>query len=279
MPDEPSPLPAGSPRAVADASPPVVPRVTSMRAWVVKARDDVVGGLVSAAVAIPLAMGYGMFAFVALGSEYFAHGVLAGLYTAIIVGVVSVATGDRTTTVYAPRVVTTFFLGALVFALAHSDAPIIRAGNVDHTLAIVFAIILVGGAFQALFGLARLGTLIKHTPQPVMAGFQNAAALLLFLVQLGNVLGYETHTRLAQVVPNLGSAKPLSVAVARLKCVSDRLVPRLARSSSTVPLPRVMSFGRMRRKLPENSTFPCALTGACFRSAIAWFAGSRGSIA
>ena len=214
MPDEPSPLPAGSPRAVADASPPVVPRVTSMRAWVVKARDDVVGGLVSAAVAIPLAMGYGMFAFVALGSEYFAHGVLAGLYTAIIVGVVSVATGDRTTTVYAPRVVTTFFLGALVFALAHSDAPIIRAGNVDHTLAIVFAIILVGGAFQALFGLARLGTLIKHTPQPVMAGFQNAAALLLFLVQLGNVLGYETHTRLAQVVPNLGSAKPLSVAVA-----------------------------------------------------------------
>ena len=168
----------------------------------------------SAAVAIPLAMGYGMFAFVALGDAYFAHGVLAGLYTAIIVAVVSVATGDRTTTVYAPRVVTTFYLGSLVFALAHSDAPIIRTGNVDQTLAIIFSIILVGGAFQALFGLMRLGTLIKHTPHPVMAGFQNAAALLLFLVQVGNVLGYGTHTRLAQLVPNLGSAKPLSVAVA-----------------------------------------------------------------
>lgn len=185
-----------------------------MRAWLASARNDIVGGLVSAAVAIPLAMGYGMFAFVALGDAYFAHGVLAGLYTAIIVAVVSVATGDRTTTVYAPRVITTFFLGSLVFALVHSDAPIIRTGNVDQTLAIIFSIILVGGAFQALFGLMRLGTLIKHTPHPVMAGFQNAAALLLFLVQIGHVLGYGTHTPLAQLVPNLGSTKPLSVVVA-----------------------------------------------------------------
>jgi len=185
-----------------------------MCAWLASARNDIVGGLMSAAVAIPLAMGYGMFAFVALGDAYFAHGVLAGLYTAIIVAVVSVAAGDRTTTVYAPRVITTFFLGSLVFTLAHSDAPIIRMGNVDQTLAIIFSIILVGGGFQALFGLIRLGTLIKHTPHPVMAGFQNAAALLLFLVQIGNVLGYGTHTRLAQLAPNLGSAKPLSVAVA-----------------------------------------------------------------
>lgn len=184
------------------------------RAWLAGAGSDIVGGLVSAAVAIPLAMGFGMFAFVALGDEYFARGVLAGLYTAIIVAVVSVATGDRTTTVYAPRVITTFFLGSLVFTLVHSDAPIIRAGNVDQTLAIIFSIILVAGAFQALFGLLRLGTVMLHTPHPVMAGFQNAAALLLFLVQIGNVLGYQTHVRLAELVPNLASAKPLSVAVA-----------------------------------------------------------------
>ncbi|MEO7338846.1 MAG: SulP family inorganic anion transporter, partial [Caldimonas sp.] len=185
-----------------------------MRAWLAGARDDIVGGLVSAAVAVPLAMGFGMFAFVALGDEYFAHGVLAGLYTAIIVAVVSVAMGDRTTTVYAPRVITTFFLGSLVFALVHSDAPFMRAGNVELTLAIVFSIILVAGAFQALFGLLRLGTVILHMPHPVMAGFQNAAALLLFLVQTGNVLGYGTNVRLAGLVPNLASAKPLSVAVA-----------------------------------------------------------------
>lgn len=193
---------------------------SQLRTRLARARGDVAGGLMSAAVAIPLAMGFGMFAFVALGDAYFAHGVLAGLYTAIVVGVVSVATGDRTTTLYAPRIVTTFFLGSLVFALAHSDAPVIRAGHVDHTLAIVFAIILLAGAFQALFGVARLGTLIAHTPQPVLAGFQNAAALLLFLVQLGNVLGYEHNTRLAGIATELASAKLLSVLVASITAVA-----------------------------------------------------------
>ena len=46
-------------------------------------RDDLLGAFVSVSLAIPLAMGYGMFAFTALGDSYFAHGALAGLYAAI----------------------------------------------------------------------------------------------------------------------------------------------------------------------------------------------------
>ena len=53
-------------------------------AWTANLRNDVIGGLVSAGIAIPLAMGYGMFAFVALGNEYFPDGALAGLVTAVI---------------------------------------------------------------------------------------------------------------------------------------------------------------------------------------------------
>ena len=48
-------------------------------------RSEIVGGLVSAAVAIPLAMGYGMFAFASLGENYFADGAFAGLATALVV--------------------------------------------------------------------------------------------------------------------------------------------------------------------------------------------------
>ena len=43
-------------------------------------RSDIAGGLVSSALAIPLAIGFGMFAFVPLGDEYFAYGALAGLF-------------------------------------------------------------------------------------------------------------------------------------------------------------------------------------------------------
>jgi MFS superfamily sulfate permease-like transporter len=183
-------------------------------------RADIVGGLVSAGVAIPLAMGFGMFAFVSFGDEYFASGALAGLMTALVVGVVSVLLGDRSATLYAPRITTTFFLGILLYGVAHSDAPVVRSGGLPLTLAVIFSIILLGGVFQLLFGLVRLGTLIKFTPHPVMAGFQNAAAILLFLVQLGNVFGFDRSMPFVDALQHIDQAKPLSVLIAILVFVS-----------------------------------------------------------
>ena len=185
-------------------------------------RGEIVGGLVSAGVAIPLAMGFGMFAFVSFGDEYFASGALAGLMTALVVGVVSVLLGDKSPTLYAPRIGTTFFLGILLYGLAHSDAPVVRSGGLPLTLAVIFSIILLGGVFQLLFGLVRLGTLIKFTPHPVMAGFQNAAAILLFLVQIGNVFGFDRSVPFVEALQHVDQAKPLSVLIAILVFISMR---------------------------------------------------------
>jgi SulP family sulfate permease len=184
------------------------------------ARGDVFAGLVSSAVAIPLAMAFGMFAFVSLGDEYFAYGAMAGLISAVIAGFVCVLLGDRSTRVYAPRVTTTFFLGLLLYSLLHR-APVIDAEpDIAATLLVFFAIILLGGLLQALFGVLRLGSLIKFAPHPVMAGFQNMAAVLLFLVQLGNVLGFEHNIRFTRVFGAMGEARPLSVLVAALTIVA-----------------------------------------------------------
>ena len=177
-------------------------------------RDDLSGGLVSAALAVPLAMGYGMFAFGALGDSYFAYGALAGLYAAVVAGVACVALGDRTTTVYAPRVTTTFFLGALLHSLVASNVAGLRDGGLHVVILAFFAIILLGGALQALFGVMRLGSLLRFTPHPVMAGLQNAAAALLFLVQLGNVCGFDRNVPFTAVAEHLTEVKPVSVAVA-----------------------------------------------------------------
>src|ERR1700733_11981052 len=191
--------------------------------------------LVSAAVAIPLAMGYGMFAFASFGDSYFADGALAGLTTAFVVGIVCVVLGDKTTTVYAPRVNSTFFLGLLIYGLVHSGAPEIAAGGVPLILAIAFSVVLLGGVLEALFGLIKLGTLIKFAPQPVMAGFQNAAALLLFLVQLGNICGFDHNIPFTQVAAHLAEIKPLSVIIAAItftvmwnaKKISAKIPPML----------------------------------------------------
>ncbi|HEV7476380.1 MAG TPA: SulP family inorganic anion transporter, partial [Burkholderiales bacterium] len=194
-------------------------------------RNDIIGGLVSAGVAIPLAMGYGMFAFIALGNEYFPDGALAGLVTAVIVGIVCVALGDKSSNLYAPRVTTTFFIGILLYNLVHADVPIIKSGGLGVIIPVIFSIILLAGVFQALFGLARLGTLIKHTPQPVMAGFQNAAALLLILVQMANIFGFDKSTSFIHALKDAPHAKPLSVAIAIAAVVamwnSKRFLPKI----------------------------------------------------
>jgi len=191
--------------------------------------DDLRGGLVSAAVGIPLAIGYGMFVFSALGERYFAAGALAGLVTALVAGIVAVLLADRTTNVFAPRIITTFFLGLLLHGFVHSDVELIRSGAMP--LALLFSVILLGGLFQAVFGLVRIGSLIRFTPFPVMAGFQNAAAILLFLVQLGNVLGFDRNTSYTQALQHLESVKPVSVAVAAITFLamwnSKRLLPRV----------------------------------------------------
>jgi sulfate permease, SulP family len=180
------------------------------------ARNDIVAGLVSAAIAIPLAMAFGMFAFVSLGDEYFAYGAMAGLVSAVVAGFVCVALGDRSTRVYAPRITTTFFLGLLLSSLLHRAPMMDAEPDVAATLLVFFAIILLGGLLQALFGMLRLGSLIKFAPHPVMAGFQNMAAVLLFLVQLGNVLGFDHNVRFTRVFGAIGQAQPLSVLVAAL---------------------------------------------------------------
>ena len=183
---------------------------------VATARADIVAGLVSSTVAIPLAMAFGMFAFVSLGDEYFAYGAMAGLISAVIAGVTCVVLGDRSTRVYAPRITTTFFLGLLLFSLLHRGDAADASASVPAALLAFFAIILFGGLLQALFGLIRLGTLIKFAPHPVMAGFQNMAAVLLFLVQLGNVLGFEHNIRFTRVFGAMAEARPLSTLVAAL---------------------------------------------------------------
>jgi MFS superfamily sulfate permease-like transporter len=199
------PSPVSSPAAIAS---------------VAAARGEIIAGLVSSAVAIPLAMAFGMFAFVTLGDEYFAYGAMAGLISAVVAGLVCVVFGDRSTRVYAPRVTTTFFLGLLLNSLLQRATGADGAPDVAATLLVFFAIILLGGLLQALFGLMRLGSLIKFAPQPVMAGFQNMAALLLFLVQLGNVLGFDHNIRFTRVFGAIGEARPMSVLIAALAFVA-----------------------------------------------------------
>ena len=101
-------------------------------------------------------------------------------------------------------------LGSLAIYVTGSKEPPSR----HHTLLHASVPFIAATAYLAMaFG---IGTLIKFAPHPVMAGFQNMAAVLLFLVQLGNVLGYQRSIGFRQVHLYLSSAQPLSLLVAAL---------------------------------------------------------------
>src|SRR3982074_699943 len=80
-------------------------------------RNDIFAGLVSSAVAIPLAMAFGMFAVGGLRGEYFHYGAMAGLLPGVVPAVVCVLLRVRSTRCYAPRITFSFFLGLLLYSL------------------------------------------------------------------------------------------------------------------------------------------------------------------
>jgi SulP family sulfate permease len=158
-------------------------------------------------------IGHGLRNVRSLGDKYFANGALAGLYAVFVIAIASVVLGDRTPTVYAPRIKSTFFLGAFLYGLVHSETAL-PPPSTTLVLVVFFLTIRVGGLFQALFGAIKVGTLLKFTPHPVVAGFQTTAATLLFLVQLANVSGFDETRPFTFVLSHPGAIKPLTAPLA-----------------------------------------------------------------
>lgn len=93
---------------------------------------------------------------------------LVGLYAAFIVGLISAAFGGRP---------------GLISGGAGSLAVVSASLVLSHGVQYLFACIILMGFLQISFGLARLGKLIKFVTPPVMTGFVNGLALLIFTAQ------------------------------------------------------------------------------------------------
>jgi MFS superfamily sulfate permease-like transporter len=183
------------------------------RGWTASVRGDLSGGLVAAVVSIPMSMGFGILAFAPFGDAMLATGVLAGLYGAMFMGLVALVFGARTITIYAPRSLIAFMIGSIALhAFAESESellarePGLAAGALLGTLALA-------GLLQMVFGVARLGGLVRFIPSPVMAGFQNAAALLILVSQLHIMLGLPRRVAPEALPEALAAGKPLTLLV------------------------------------------------------------------
>ena len=123
-------------------------------------KTEFLSGLTVALALIPEAVA---FAFIAGLSP------LTGLYAAFVMGLVTSILGGR------PGMISgaTGAVAVVIAALAHS-----------HGVEYVFATVVLAGLLQVGAGVLRLGKLMRLVPHPVIFGFVNGLAIIIFMSQL-----------------------------------------------------------------------------------------------
>jgi SulP family sulfate permease len=124
---------------------------------------EVLAGLTVAVVALPLAIAFGV---TATGTS---EGALVGLYGAIFAGFFAAVFGGTPGQVTGPTGPITVVATGVIAA---------------HGLEGAFVAFALAGVFQILFGLCRLGTLIRYIPYPVVSGFMGGIALIIILGEI-----------------------------------------------------------------------------------------------
>ena len=207
-------------------------------------KGDIAGGVSAGMLTIPVSMGYGILALHPLGDGYVSYGVIAGLVSAIVVLLVGALLGGSAGLMYTPRSVVTLIMAAVVLeGIVRGPASVAAHGDVQRTLTLVFFVVVAAGLFQALFGALRLGGLIRYIPSPVMAGFQNAVAILIILAQVDTLLGFRRHVSLGAIASNLASVQPLTLAVGLLTFLATWYGPRLTKRVPPVILGLLVGSG------------------------------------
>ncbi|MDD2545063.1 MAG: SulP family inorganic anion transporter [Burkholderiaceae bacterium] len=142
---------------------------------------------------------------------------------------------------------------AMVSAAAGSVALVAAPLMASHGLAYLLAAGLLAGLVQMLFGLLRLGVLVRFVSSSVRTGFVNALAVLIFAAQLPHLVGANGATwamlalglALIYGLPWLGRA--FTVIPPPLVCV---LVLSGLGSALGLPLATVADLGRLPEALP-----------------------------
>ena len=192
-------------------------------------RGDIYGGLTAAVVALPLALAMG----VASGA-----GAIAGLYGAICVGFFAALFGGTPAQVSGPTGPMT-----VVMALIFTQYTALFPADPGKGAALAFTVVIMGGLFQILFGVLRIGKYIEFVPHPVVSGFMSGIGVIIILLQVGPLLGVDSP------------AKPLQAALAIPEVIAHIHLP-----SSVLALIALLVVYGVPRFLPQvNKLLPSPL--------------------
>ena len=172
-------------------------------------KGDVFGAVSAATINLPMAIGYGITGFFALGNDFIPQAVILGVSATIFSCLFTALFSGTPTLISGPSGPLTIVLISIVAKLQNTIAPFTYLQN-HYALVIGSAALclIIGGLLQALLGFFRIGSLVKYVPYPVISGFVNGIALSLILHQLPNLLGIDISYKFFDVIRFLHSTDP-----------------------------------------------------------------------
>ncbi|KAG7659966.1 STAS domain [Arabidopsis suecica] len=153
-------------------------------------KKDLMAGLTLASLCIPQSIGYANLA--GLDPEY-------GLYTSVVPPLIYSTMGTSRELAIGPVAVVSLLLSSMVRDLQDPVTDPIAYRK------IVFTVTFFAGAFQAIFGLFRLGFLVDFLSHAALVGFMAGAAIVIGLQQLKGLFGLTHFTNKTDVVSVLSS--------------------------------------------------------------------------
>ncbi|MBC9874480.1 SulP family inorganic anion transporter [Macrococcus bohemicus] len=146
------------------------------REWLNKPLQNILAGIVVSLALIPEVIAFSVIAGV---------DPMVGLYASFIIAVTIAFTGGRSA-----------MISAAAGAIALLVFPLVKTHGVDYLLA---ATILMG-IIQVVFGMLKVGKLLKYIPNTVMMGFVDSLAILIFSSQLQHIFGLTGITYVFAIV-------------------------------------------------------------------------------
>ena len=177
-------------------------------------KGDVFGAVSAATINLPMAIGYGITGFFALGNDFIPQAVILGVSATIFSCLFTAIFSGTPTLISGPSGPLTVVLISIIAELQHTIAPFTYLQN-HYALVIGSAALclIIGGLLQALLGFFRIGSLVKYVPYPVISGFVNGIALSLILHQLPNLLGINISYKFIDVIRFVHSTDPATLLI------------------------------------------------------------------
>ncbi|UCH50772.1 MAG: SLC26A/SulP transporter family protein [Chloroflexota bacterium] len=204
-------------------------KATSLRLFS-NLRGDFFGGITASIVALPLAIAFGVAAFVPLGPDYVAQGALAGLYAFIIAGFLASIFGGTPAQITGPTAPMAVVITAFIARFARDpELADLGVSTAEAILLMVAATILLAGIFQIVLGAVGGGRLIKYIPFPVVSGIMNGIAVLIFLSQIRPFFGVGESVSSSSLFTGQAGFNSITVAIGVVTIIATVYAGRLIR--------------------------------------------------